>query len=819
MFVNRITYYSLPTLLFFSGLYALRSDIENCIDNMWVGDLLSYVYKACTTSDLFNILLTLSLVYIFYTLGKKIYLIKGSLLRCIGYIFVIVYLFTCKHYFFATISFINIDYDSLLIVSFLSLLIIDVVAIARKFLSVQNINCSPYDDQKGYCMDNVYTDYKDIGWDNYVKDLLALMPKERLKNESLAIGISGNWGSGKTSFLKNMQRHMKDDFQVISFNPWKCVGKEQIISQFFSLLREQAEKNDELLQDAIQKYRDVILDIDIHPSITFLTKVLSLNKDEESLDSLKDKIEKAIIVDGAKPFAIFIDDLDRLEGNELFEVLRLIRITANFRNVVFIVAYDRNYICNVLNEVMNIRCADEYIQKIFHLEVSLPKFENETLLEVFMEETVRILSLERSKAARLRLSVKQLFSSGKISFTDFVPNFRQARRFANIFALNFKSVITHTKDITVKDFIGIELIHFAYPDIYKTLMNKPMTLLKQKPKASSKLSVFVYKSNDNTPCAQLLSNLFSTSETTKETAKEIRAQISFANYFCYRLPNNAIGVTEFEMTMIADEIDYVRDKVQNWMKIKNSFNSLYEHFMGYYMHNYIDAKVICNYICALVEFLPSLSYNGIDNICSGRNWVRDGVNLDKLQTQIISIFEYAIETKPYLEKINHLLTCFYTITPDYCDPDEISLDLLSLNQLSMLASKSLAKYIKYKGLPSPCEISKKSSTFHTFLVSACYVDDYYMEDDEFFDINSNLMCDELIKQYQGLEADIVMFREFIAPYQIETDDPSELESEARNIKNNIVSIFGSLKSFEEFVQKTFTMNEEIKKKMKQILNI
>lgn len=317
----------------------------------------------------------------------------------------------------------------------------------------------------------------------------------------------------------------------------------------------------------------------------------------------------------------------------------------------------------------------------------------------------------------------------------------------------------------------------------------------------------------------MLSNLFSTSETTKETAKEIRAQISFANYFCYRLPNNAIGVTEFEMTMIADEIDYVRDKVQNWMKIKNSFNSLYEHFMGYYIHNYVDAKVICNYICALVEFLPSLSYNGIDNICSGRNWVRDGVNLDKLQTQIISIFEYAIETKPYLEKINHLLTCFYTITPDYCDPDEISLDLLSLNQLSMLASKSLAKYIKYKGLPSPCEISKKSSTFHTFLVSACYVDDYYMEDDEFFDINSNLMCDELIKQYQGLEADIVMFREFIAPYQIETDDPSELESEARNIKNNIVSIFGSLKSFEEFVQKTFTMNEEIKKKMKQILNI
>ena len=90
-----------------------------------------------------------------------------------------------------------------------------------------------------------------------------------------------------------------------------------------------------------------------------------MNKKEETLDLLKEKIEEAITTDGSKPFAIFIDDLDRLEGNELFEVLRLIRITANFRNVVFIVAYDRDYICNVLNESKNIKRAEEYIQKIF----------------------------------------------------------------------------------------------------------------------------------------------------------------------------------------------------------------------------------------------------------------------------------------------------------------------------------------------------------------------------------------------------------------------------------------------------------------------
>ena len=155
------------------------------------------------------------------------------------------------------------------------------------------------------------------------------MPQNRLKNESLAIGISGCWGSGKTSFLSSMQQRMSADYRVVSFNPWTCTDKEQIISQFFELMRNQTEENDESLQDAIQKYRDIVLDADIHPSLTFLAKILPSSNKDETLESLKNKIEEAITTDGVKPFAIFIDDLDRLEGNELFEVLRLIRITAN----------------------------------------------------------------------------------------------------------------------------------------------------------------------------------------------------------------------------------------------------------------------------------------------------------------------------------------------------------------------------------------------------------------------------------------------------------------------------------------------------------
>ena len=45
---------------------------------------------------------------------------------------------------------------------------------------------------------------------------------------------------------------------------------------------------------------------------------------------------------------IIIDDIDRLEGKEIFEVLRIIRNTAKFNNIIYIVAYDKDHVVGQL---------------------------------------------------------------------------------------------------------------------------------------------------------------------------------------------------------------------------------------------------------------------------------------------------------------------------------------------------------------------------------------------------------------------------------------------------------------------------------------
>lgn len=436
-----------------------------------------------------------------------------------------------------------------------------------------------------------------------------------------------------------------------------------------------------------------------------------------------------------------------------------------------------------------------------------------------MEEIVRIAALNESNASILKRSIRQLLDADGLSFTEYVPNFRQARRFANVFAVNLKSIISHTKDFVTKDFVGIELLHFAFPDIHRTLMYKPMTLLKQRPVTLSKARLLVYESDNNSPCDRLLKRLFPNDSETEKSSREIRSQISFANYFCYRLPKNVIGATEFDMLMIENDVDEVRKNIQDWSQKEDSRNSLYEHFRSYYMHGYQEVKVIRNYMCALLEFLPWLTKKGITEIMSERYWIRTGVDINDLQKQIISLFEYYIRKGACLKNINYLLSAIYYAYPEDYEPDERALDLLEEGQLIMLAGKSLAKYIEMNGKPSPNEISDKNSSFNRFLKSGCYVRCYYLEGGEYVGTDTNLMRHELIKQYEGTKADMDMFQEFIYPYLIKTDNPAEEEYEAQSIKNDIYSIFDSYTLFEKFVRGTFCMNEDIEKRLEYIRNL
>lgn len=93
------------------------------------------------------------------------------------------------------------------------------------------IDDAPINDFKKDCL-NIQKFAKNLttNIENYFND------SER--NESLTIGITGEWGSGKTSLLNLIdnllnKENNKKDIEIIRFNPWIYSSHNQLMEQFF----------------------------------------------------------------------------------------------------------------------------------------------------------------------------------------------------------------------------------------------------------------------------------------------------------------------------------------------------------------------------------------------------------------------------------------------------------------------------------------------------------------------------------------------------------------------------------------------------------
>ncbi|WP_407267709.1 P-loop NTPase fold protein [Tenacibaculum maritimum] len=88
----------------------------------------------------------------------------------------------------------------------------------------------------------------------------------------------------------------------------------------------------------------------------------SLTEEFNNLNDLLKKLNKRIV--------IIIDDFDRLQANEIFEILKLIRNTAGFDTFTYVVAYDKEYLVKSLKN-NNIPNPEKFTEKIFLREIEL----------------------------------------------------------------------------------------------------------------------------------------------------------------------------------------------------------------------------------------------------------------------------------------------------------------------------------------------------------------------------------------------------------------------------------------------------------------
>lgn len=315
--------------------------------------------------------------------------------------------------------------------------------------------------------------FNDIPIDNLSKDKLeynnyAKAIADKLKyswfETSFAVGINGKWGIGKTSFLALLKSNMKtvDNIVELEFNPWRSNTPDAIVNDFFIAFSKKLSPYHSGVSRLISIYMQKMSDVSKNSLLQSLSFISNFAHNSKTIGDLHQDINDALkVID--KKVVVYIDDVDRLDYDEVLEVLRLIRNTANFRNTTFVVAYDRDYLASAIKSRIDCN-APQYIEKIFQLEITLPYFNKKKLREKLAEnlkDFVGETDLEWiSGNSTVRFAYKKWFPE------EWLYSMRDVTRLSNSIVLNYCKV---KEEVVFEEFFKLELLHMKFPSVYELL--------------------------------------------------------------------------------------------------------------------------------------------------------------------------------------------------------------------------------------------------------------------------------------------------------------------------------------------------------------
>jgi KAP-like P-loop domain-containing protein len=189
---------------------------------------------------------------------------------------------------------------------------------------------------------------------------------------SVSFGLEGSWGSGKTTLLNALERRLAPaGHVVVRFDAWSYRRSERLVRSYFDLIERSLSRFIAVpgLRRQLYKFASGLVEIG-GGRLAAIGGFLGA-RSGASEDELREEIG-ITLMELNKPVVVLVDDLDRLDGDELKAVLRAIRLVSGLPNLTHVLAYDREQISNTLfPEDPNGTRARDYLGKLVNIELSI----------------------------------------------------------------------------------------------------------------------------------------------------------------------------------------------------------------------------------------------------------------------------------------------------------------------------------------------------------------------------------------------------------------------------------------------------------------
>jgi predicted KAP-like P-loop ATPase len=290
--------------------------------------------------------------------------------------------------------------------------------------------------------------------------------------EGVVVGVLGPWGSGKTSFINLARTHLESvGVAVLDFNPWMFSGAEQLVESFFVELSAQLKLRPGLAKTGkdLEEYGETFSGLGWLPLVgpwiergRAANKILAkmLQRRKEGVGGRRANVEKALAA-LEKPLVVVVDDIDRLTCSEIRDIFKLVRLTANFPNVVYILAFDRDRVEKALAE-QGIPGRD-YIEKILQVAVDIPAVPAHALNKEIFRAIDNALSTIDKKGPFDENAWPDVFME---VIRPLVRNMRDVRRYA---ANVYGTVRDLNGQVACVDVLALEAIRVFLPGVFREM--------------------------------------------------------------------------------------------------------------------------------------------------------------------------------------------------------------------------------------------------------------------------------------------------------------------------------------------------------------
>ncbi len=168
-----------------------------------------------------------------------------------------------------------------------------------------------------------------------------------------------------------------------------------------------------------------------------------------------------------KPVVILIDDIDRLDPEEVVIMLQTIKGCADFPNISYLLTYDQDHVFKCLSS--DTRDAESYIDKIVGIQFEVPEFTPEQR-EKLLDE---ILKTGLHQYGEFTPQQQDRFDRLKgLIFLPYFKTLRQFKRFANasFVALAKIAPSRNLPHVDIPDFLVVQFLKMHFPKAYLKLL-------------------------------------------------------------------------------------------------------------------------------------------------------------------------------------------------------------------------------------------------------------------------------------------------------------------------------------------------------------